>query len=78
MVVTPRFEQTGSIGADDAVSRFLGVETQLELESSANDAEVARLVETAERMCFMMDVIRTPHDVTSTVSLNGAALPREE
>ncbi|MFK7896689.1 MAG: OsmC family protein [Myxococcota bacterium] len=74
MTVTPRFEQTGSIGADNAESRFLGVDTKLDLESSAEDAEVARLVATAERMCFMLDVIRAPHEVTSSVSLNGTEL----
>ena len=74
MTVTPRFVQTGSIGADDIQSQLSDVETKLELESSADEREVARLVETAERMCFMMDAIRNAHPLTSSVSLNGAPL----
>ena len=74
MVVTPRFEQTGSIGNDDAKSRLLDVETRLELESPADPPEVAKLVATAERMCFLMDAIRNPHPATLRVTLNGQAL----
>ena len=74
LVVTPRFEQTGSIGADDVASRLIDVETRLELESSADEAEVARLVATAERMCFLMDAIRNPHPATLRVTLNGQTL----
>ena len=75
MVVTPRFEQTGSIVADDAASRLLEVETRLDLESTASEEDVARCVATAERLCFLLDTIRNPHPVTSHVSLNGEALP---
>ena len=74
MTVTPRFEQTGSIGADDATSRLVDVETRLELDSTAPAEQVTKLVATAERMCFLMDAIRQPHSVTSRVSLNGAPL----
>ncbi|MEM9173712.1 MAG: hypothetical protein AAGC67_00620 [Myxococcota bacterium] len=74
MLVTPRFEQTGSVGAGDASSRFVDVDTKLELESEADEAVVAAIVDQAERMCFMMDVIRNAHEVTASVSLNGADL----
>ena len=74
MVVTPRFEQTGSIGAGDALSTLVDVDTKLELESSADDAQVAEVVRQAERMCFLMDVIRSPRTVNATVSLNGKTL----
>jgi len=75
MTVTPSFEQTGSIRGDDIQSRLLDVKTNLELESSASTQDIAGLVATAERMCFMMDAIRNTHPVTSTVSLNGSPLP---
>ena len=78
MVVTPRFEQTGSIGAGDAASRFIDVDTKLELESSADPARVAAIVDQAERMCFLMDVIRNPQTVNASASLNGVALPAED
>ncbi len=74
MLVTPRFEQTGSIRGDDVQSRLLDVETHLELESSAGQQQIETLVATAERMCFLLDTIRNPHSVTAKVSLNGAAL----
>jgi len=74
MTVTPSFEQIGSIGADDIQSRLSGVETRLELESDSPTEDVARLVRTAERMCFLMDAIREPHPVSSTIVLNGAPL----
>jgi hypothetical protein len=77
MTVTACFEQIGSIGADDIQSRLSGVETRLELESDAPVEKVTRLVRTAERMCFLMDAIREPHSVSSTVLLNGEPLDSE-
>lgn len=74
MVVTPRFEQTGSIAADDVASCLIDVETRLELDSNADPGQVAALVETAERMCFVMDAIRNPRPVSASVWLNGAPL----
>ena len=71
MVVTPRFEQTGSIVRGDVASRLIDVETKLALESSAEAAVVADLVATAERMCFLMDAIRNPHPAQTRVALNG-------
>ena len=74
MVVTPRFEQNGSILADTAVSRLIDVETRLEIESAAPAESIAKLVATAERMCFLLDAIREPHEVRSVTLLNGAPL----
>lgn len=74
LVVTPRFEQTGSIGAGDAASRLVDVQTKLELASSAEESVVAAVVDQAERMCFLMDAIRSPRAVNATAILNGAPL----
>ena len=74
MRVTPRFEQTGSIGADTAKSRLLDIETSLDIESDADPEAIAKLVTTAERMCFLMDAIREPHEVHNATSLNGKPL----
>jgi organic hydroperoxide reductase OsmC/OhrA len=74
MTVTPRFEQTGSIGADTATSRLIDVETSLHIESDAPPEDIAKLVSTAERMCFLMDAIREPHEVRNSTSLNGQPL----
>jgi hypothetical protein len=46
----------------------------LQITTSAPRDAVAKLVATAERMCFMMDAIREPHEVRSRVMVNGEAL----
>lgn len=74
MVVTPSFDQVGSIRGGDVQSRLLDVQTKLELESSADSEQVSALVATAERMCFLMDAIRNPHPVEASVTLNGVTL----
>jgi hypothetical protein len=74
MTVTPQFSQEGSILADTVESRLLGIDTELEINTSAPREEVAKLVATAERMCFMMDAVREPHEVRSRVTVNGAVL----
>ena len=74
MVVTPSFDQVGSIRGGDVQSRLLDVQTHLELECSADAQQVSELVATAERMCFLLDAIRNPHSVTASVTLNGDAL----
>ena len=74
MVVTPRFEQVGSIVRGDARSRLIDVDTKLTLESSADAPVVAELVAAAERMCFLLDAIRNPRPVSASVELNGAPL----
>jgi len=76
MTVTPRFEQTGSILADTARSRLIDVETSLHIDSPAASAEIAELVATAERMCFLMDTIREPHEVRNSTLLNGKPFGR--
>jgi len=74
MTVTPQFAQEGSILADTVESRLLGIDTELEITTSAPQDVVAKLIATAERMCFMMDAVREPHEVRSRVSVNGAVL----
>jgi len=74
MTVTPQFTQDGSILADTVESRLLGIDTELELTTSAPRDEVAKLIATAERMCFMMDAVREPHEVRSRVTVNGEVM----
>lgn len=76
MTVKPVFEQTGSIAADTAQSRLVDVETSLQINSPASPGEIAKLVATAERMCFLMDTIRNSHEVRNSTSLNGVLLDR--
>jgi hypothetical protein len=74
MTVSPQFSQEGSILADTVESRLLGIDTELQITTSAPRDAVAKLVATAERMCFMMDAIREPHEVRSRVMVNGEVL----
>lgn len=74
MTVSPRFAQEGSILADTVQSRLIDIETSLEISSAAPRETVAQIVATAERMCFMMDAIREPHEVRSRVRVNGTEL----
>ena len=74
MKVFPRFEQTGSIRAGTIQSRLLDVETELHIDYSAPKVEIEALVALAEQMCFLMDVIRAPHEVRHRTSLNGESL----
>jgi len=74
MTVTPQFSQEGSILADTVESRLLGIDTVLDITTEAPREEVAKLVATAERMCFMMDAVREPHDIQTRVTINGEDL----
>lgn len=74
MTVSPRFSQEGSMLADTVESRLLDIDTSLEITTSAPREAVSKLVATAERMCFMMDAIRQPHEVRTRVMLNGESL----
>ena len=69
--MTPRFEQTGSILNDSISSRLIDVETSLDIQSNEPREAIAKLVDTAERMCFLMDAIRRPHELRSITRLNG-------
>ena len=77
MVVTPSFDQVGSIRGGDVQSRLLDVGTKLELDSSADAEQVSELVATAEWMCFLLDAIRNPHSVRGSTWLNGEVLTAE-
>jgi hypothetical protein len=74
MTVSPRFAQEGSMLADTIHSRLLDIETSLEITTSAPREVVAQLIATAERMCFMMDAIRQPHEVRTRVTVNGVVM----
>ena len=74
LTVTASYESAGSILADTVQQRALGFHTSVELESTGSREEVAALVATAERMCFVLDVIRQPHDVGRSLTLNGEPL----
>ncbi len=78
MTVTAAFETTGSIAADTAEHRVHRVETVLDIQSPAPRDDVSAMVTTAERMCFVLDAIRRPHEVHQRVVINGASIDGRE
>jgi hypothetical protein len=74
MTVSPRFTQEGSILADTVRSQLIDIDTALEITTSAPREAVAQLIATAERMCFMMDVVRQPHEIRTRVTVNGEVM----
>ena len=65
---------SGSILAGTAEHRLVSIETNLVIESDQEPDVIAAAVEQAERMCFVLDAIRQPHEVTHHTSLNGTPL----
>ena len=74
MRVTPRFRTSGSLLAGTVENQLVDVTTALEVEADVPREQIAELVRAAERMCYMLDVIRQPHDVRGSVTLNGQPL----
>ena len=65
---------SGSILAGTAEHRLVSVETSLEVEADIEAAVMASVVDQAERMCFVLDALQRPHEVTRTTTLNGVAI----
>jgi organic hydroperoxide reductase OsmC/OhrA len=76
MHVTARFRVTGSVLNDTIDGEMLGAETTLELESPDPPERVARVVENAERGCFVMQALLRPVPVTGRTVVNGRPLTK--
>jgi hypothetical protein len=74
VTVAPWFAQDGSIIADTATSQLLDLETAVEIATAAPRDEVAKLLETAERMCFVLNAVREPHAIRRRATVNGEPL----
>lgn len=55
-------------------NRLVDDDTPLNIDARVPKEEIAKLVATAERMCFLMNTFRKPHEVRNWMSLNGEAL----
>ena len=75
--ISMRNRQEGSVLQGTVKTTCLGIETRLELESDEPQEKIAALVRNAENGCFTMQALMSPVPITSSVTLNGAALPRE-
>lgn len=73
--VTMRNKQEGSVLQGTVKANCLGIETRLELESDEPSERVAAMIRNAEHGCYTMQALLEPVPFTSTVTLNGVALP---
>jgi hypothetical protein len=69
--VTARFKSEGSVLAETAQARSLGVETRLELESQEPVDKIAAVVRNAENGCYVLQTILNPVPVKRAFALNG-------
>ena len=60
--------------ADTVTSRLVGIDTAVEITTAAPREEVQKLIQTAERMCFVLDAVRAPHEVHARTTVNGEPL----
>ncbi len=74
MRVTARYRVDGSVLDGTVQARMLGAETTLEIDSPDAAERVARVVQSAERGCFVLQALLTPVPVTGRTLLNGAPL----
>ncbi len=65
---------SGSMLAGTAEHRLVGIDTRLDVTTDEDPATVRAMVDQAERMCFVMDAVLRPHQVTMTATCNGKAL----
>jgi organic hydroperoxide reductase OsmC/OhrA len=74
MRVQTRFRVTGAVLNDTIDAEMLGAETTLELESPDPPERVAKVIQNAERGCFVMQALLRPVPVTGRTLLNGRPL----
>lgn len=66
---------SGSMLAGTAEHRLVAVATKLEIITDHDPVDVQSLVEQAERMCFVVNAIVQPHQITTTTVCNGELFP---
>jgi uncharacterized OsmC-like protein len=74
MHVVAHFRVQGSVLHDSIQAKGVSIETRLEVDSAESPEQVARLVRTAERGCFVMQCLLKSVPIATTTLLNGAPL----
>jgi uncharacterized OsmC-like protein len=69
------FYEEGSVLKGTVTSACTGIGLELSLDSTAPPERIERLVEAAERNCFVSQAIQQPVPVNFSTTLNGAPLP---
>lgn len=72
-----RFFMKGSALAGTLRGGSLGLETQIEVESSEPPEKIRHLVKMGEQTCFTLQSLVNPVPVRTSVTLNGAPLALE-
>ena len=72
-----RFFMKGSALAGTLRGGSLGLETQIEVESSEPPEKIRHLVKMGEQTCFTLQSLINPVPVKTSVTLNGAPLALE-
>ena len=65
------FATTGSAIAGSIEGSCLGMELELDVESSADREKVLHVIRQAEQGCYAMGALREPTDVRVVATLNG-------
>lgn len=72
--VTGDLDLRGFLGAAEVPAGYRAVDFDVAIESPASPQEVARLVETVNRRCPVLDILRRGLPVTGRYALNGQPL----
>lgn len=74
MDVATRFRLEGSVLRGTLEATPLGFETRVKVDADEPTEAVEDLVRLAEESCYVMQSVRRPVDVRSSILLNGEAL----
>ena len=72
------FGRRGSVLAGTVDARSDGVEVMVKLESGDPPERVAQVVKNAEAGCYVIQTIKHPTPATTTLEVNGKAIPTPE
>jgi uncharacterized OsmC-like protein len=71
VTVRSGFRTDGSVLRGTVQARAVGFEIEFDVQSEAPPEKVAACIKAADAGCFVMQTVRNPTDVTTTVRLNG-------
>jgi organic hydroperoxide reductase OsmC/OhrA len=76
--VRGEFYEEGSVLRETVTSACTGITLQVEIESPGEPEQIAKLMRSAERNCFVSQAIVNPVEVELRVTHNGATLETSE
>ena len=76
--ITCRFARQGSVLRGTVEARGEGVDVRVKVDSPDPADRVARVVRNAEAGCYVIQTIRHPTPTSTTLEVNGKAVPLPE